>query len=72
MADSGADSSGIFRVLFNAVYALISLTIRTILRFGLTIALIASVVISVHAAGQFSKRTLSQAQDGNYLVIKSW
>ncbi|VDK77911.1 unnamed protein product [Onchocerca ochengi] len=63
MADSGAHSSGIFRTLFNAIYALISLTIRTILRFGLTTALITSLVITLHAAGQFSKRTLSQTQD---------
>lgn len=67
MADSRAGSSGIFEILFNAVYSLISLTTRTIFRFGLTTALIATVVITLHAAGQFSKRALSQKQDGNYL-----
>ncbi|KAL3985961.1 Reticulon family protein [Acanthocheilonema viteae] len=63
MADSKAGSSGIFNILFSTTYALISLTTRTILRFGLTTALIATVVITLHAAGQFSKRTLSQRQD---------
>uniref|UniRef100_A0A915PQZ2 Reticulon-like protein n=1 Tax=Setaria digitata TaxID=48799 RepID=A0A915PQZ2_9BILA len=63
MADSSAGSSGIFDVLFRAVYSLISLTARTILRFGLTAALIASVLVTLHAAGQFSKRALSHKQD---------
>lgn len=67
MADSRAGSSGIFEILFSAVFALISLTTRTILRFGLTTALIASIVITLHAAGQFSKRAVSQRQDGNCL-----
>ncbi len=67
MADSRAGSPAIFDILFNAVYTLISLTTRTILRFGLTTALIASVLITLHHAGQFSKRALFQRQDGNYL-----
>ncbi|MCP9264436.1 Reticulon-like protein [Dirofilaria immitis] len=63
MANSKADSSSIFDTVFSAVYALISLTVRTILRFGLTAGLIASVVITLHDAGQFSRRTFSQRQD---------
>ncbi|CAG9531027.1 unnamed protein product [Cercopithifilaria johnstoni] len=63
MADSRVGSSGIFDTLFRAGYALISLTTRTIFRFGLTTALIVTVVITLHAAGQFSKRALSQRQD---------
>ncbi|VDN90683.1 unnamed protein product [Brugia pahangi] len=63
MADSRAGSPAIFDILFNAVYTLISLTTRTILRFGLTTALIASVLITLHHAGQFSKRALFQRQD---------
>ncbi|VDK72202.1 unnamed protein product [Litomosoides sigmodontis] len=70
MADSKAGSSGIFNILFSVAYALISLTTRTILRFGLTTALIATGIITLHAAGQFSKRVLSKRQ--NVLDIVYW
>uniref|UniRef100_A0A0R3S295 Reticulon-like protein n=1 Tax=Elaeophora elaphi TaxID=1147741 RepID=A0A0R3S295_9BILA len=64
MADSRGDSSGIFDILFSAVYALISLTARTILRFGLTTALITTVVITLHAM-----RLTLQLYRGNSLPV---
>ncbi|VDN17375.1 unnamed protein product [Gongylonema pulchrum] len=63
MEESSAGGSGLIGTLGRAIYALISLTTRTILRFGLTTALIASVVITLHAAGQFSKQAVQHRQD---------
>lgn len=61
---SDPSESTLMGSLFKGIWILISFAFRTVLRFGLTTALVASIVITLHAAGQLSKQALQERKQG--------
>lgn len=54
-------------LIIRTFISLISFIVRTSIRFGITIGLIASVVITLYAVGQLSKDAIKERKQGKHI-----